>query len=222
MDEITAIFVYKVLGLLVGTFITWLGFRLFTTGVFKSSGNIDAMFNQTKIVLRRAAPGTLFLIFGASVTVATIWKGLELSGRERIATTSSSVEGEKPQPPPNTETGKVASALPNSGGQVYEKDISASGFGSAARLQDQLLAQAVNTIALAGENNSTRSRQDRTAIAMLLEWRKEVARKYGYTEADFKLYASKEETDFEKDSSLSDAQKTTLRNMSLWLKKTLE
>lgn len=78
--EITRIMVlaaYKICSLLVGLVFCYLGYKLFLAGVWGNAGDLNARFNNNKIVLKSAAPGTFFVLFGTIVIALTIWKGLE-------------------------------------------------------------------------------------------------------------------------------------------------
>jgi hypothetical protein len=77
MDATAATLIYKLVSLISGAFICFLGYRLFTLGVFTAAGDLDAAFKDTKVVLKRAAPGTFFALFGAAVIGVTVWRGIE-------------------------------------------------------------------------------------------------------------------------------------------------
>lgn len=76
MTPAIAILIYKVACLFTGTAICWMGYRLFSEGVFKSSGDINATFNNTRLVIKRGAPGTFFVVFGSGILIAALLKGM--------------------------------------------------------------------------------------------------------------------------------------------------
>jgi len=55
-----------------------MGFRLFMAGIWGQSGELTAEFRETRVILKKAAPGTFFALFGTAIIVATLWKGLEI------------------------------------------------------------------------------------------------------------------------------------------------
>lgn len=69
---------YKIISLLLGTSISYMGYRLFLAGIWGEAGDVEAQFKDNKIVIKRAAPGTFFALFGAIVICLTIYEGLSL------------------------------------------------------------------------------------------------------------------------------------------------
>lgn len=70
--------IYKVASLGVGAILCFLGYRLFLAGVWGAAGDLEVKFRKNSLVLKSAAPGTFFALFGTVVIAFTIWKGLEL------------------------------------------------------------------------------------------------------------------------------------------------
>ena len=64
--------VYKLACLCVGSIFCYLGYKLFRLGIWGKAGNMQANFNDFKLVLRSAAPGTFFALFGAVIVVVTL------------------------------------------------------------------------------------------------------------------------------------------------------
>ena len=77
MDYFFLVIIYKITALLCGVFICFLGYKLFLKGVFNESGDIDAKWNDKGIIIKKAAPGTFFALFGAIVIAIVLYKGLE-------------------------------------------------------------------------------------------------------------------------------------------------
>jgi len=46
--------------------------------IWGNSGEIETEFGDTKLVVKKAAPGTFFALFGAIIIAITLNKGLEL------------------------------------------------------------------------------------------------------------------------------------------------
>ena len=75
-DEAILILIYKVVSLLSGLLITYLGHRLFVKGIFNEAGNLEATWKDKSLILKRAAPGTFFALFGAIVVSISLYKGM--------------------------------------------------------------------------------------------------------------------------------------------------
>ena len=61
-----------------------MGFRLFMAGIWGQAGDLNAQFGDNKIVLKKAAPGTFFALFGTVIIVFTLYKGLEFNQNNRF------------------------------------------------------------------------------------------------------------------------------------------
>ena len=73
-----SILIYKLVSLGVGTMFAYLGYRLFMAGVWGNSGDLKTNFGDTKIVLKAAAPGTFFALFGTIIILAAIFMKMNL------------------------------------------------------------------------------------------------------------------------------------------------
>jgi hypothetical protein len=81
MDTTLALFIYKLVCIGSGLLVCYFGFRLFILGIFTGAGDLTSQFQSTKLVLKKAAPGTFFALFGAAVIGVSLWKGLQFEGR---------------------------------------------------------------------------------------------------------------------------------------------
>ncbi|MBB3055455.1 hypothetical protein [Mucilaginibacter gotjawali] len=70
------VFYYKITCLLVGLAIIFLGYKLFVKGVFIQSGDLEATFKNNKLIIKKALPGTYFVVLGTIIICCTIIKGL--------------------------------------------------------------------------------------------------------------------------------------------------
>lgn len=89
---IVALTSYKLASLFVGLAFAYMGYRLFMAGVWGEAGDVEAQFQDNKLVVKRAAPGTFFALFGAIVICVTIYKGLELKVNESGTSKENTVE----------------------------------------------------------------------------------------------------------------------------------
>ena len=95
---------YHVATLLVGLGLAYLGYNLFCKGVFEKAGDIEAKFGQRHLLVKQAAPGTFFALFGAIVMCVGLWRGINISsefsrgaGRsDPVQQSSSAVENKQP------------------------------------------------------------------------------------------------------------------------------
>ncbi len=76
MSIVVATLLYKIASLFCGTAICWMGYRLFSEGVFHSAGDVNATFSDSRLMIKRGAPGTFFVVFGCAVLVATLVRGI--------------------------------------------------------------------------------------------------------------------------------------------------
>jgi hypothetical protein len=83
MDTTLALFIYKLVSIGSGLLVCYFGFRLFVLGIFTGAGDLSSQFQNTQLILKKAAPGTFFALFGAAVIGVSLWKGLEFEGRSQ-------------------------------------------------------------------------------------------------------------------------------------------
>jgi hypothetical protein len=60
--------------LVVGFAFAFLGYRLFSRGVLGDS-DLEAVWNDRRLLLKRAAPGSLFALFGLVMIAFALWQG---------------------------------------------------------------------------------------------------------------------------------------------------
>lgn len=89
MSEMGLVFLlYKIITLIVSTLIVYWGVLLFRTGVYDKSGDIEAIWGDNKLILKRATPGTILILFGTFAIVFSMFKGINL---EYVGTDSNPV-----------------------------------------------------------------------------------------------------------------------------------
>lgn len=74
--------VYKLCSLMVGVFLAYMGYKLFMSGIWGNAGDLDSKFGNFKIVLKHAAPGTFFALFGTVIIGLTIFQGLKFESSQ--------------------------------------------------------------------------------------------------------------------------------------------
>ncbi len=70
--------IYKLISLLVGLGFAYMGYRLFMANIWGHAGDFTAQYENIKVVIKRAAPGTFFAVAGTVIVVATILRGFEV------------------------------------------------------------------------------------------------------------------------------------------------
>lgn len=97
---------YKIVSFLSGCAFAYMGYRLFISGIWGLAGDLETEFGDNKLVLKKAAPGTFFALFGAIIIAITLYKGLEFKKYSNGTVTESYVEiteeenNEMPDKPP--------------------------------------------------------------------------------------------------------------------------
>jgi hypothetical protein len=69
------VFWYKIICLLTGLAIIYLGYLLFIKGIFNESGDVKGRYQDYRLSISKAAPGTYFVLFGSLVITLTTFKG---------------------------------------------------------------------------------------------------------------------------------------------------
>ncbi len=69
--------IYKIVCLTVGSISIFLGYKLFTKGIWGQAGELESSFKDMKLVLRKAAPGSFFAVLGAVIICFTIITGFK-------------------------------------------------------------------------------------------------------------------------------------------------
>ena len=94
--------IYKIISLLVGALFGYMGYKLFISGVWGDAGDLKAKFEDSVVVLKSAAPGTFFALFGTLIVLLTVFKGWKIDiGNGYFATESiENDENYLPKDPP--------------------------------------------------------------------------------------------------------------------------
>ena len=69
---------YKIVSILAGLAFAFMGYRLFIHGIFTEAGELSTNWENRSLVLKKAAPGTFFALFGTIILCITLWRGLTL------------------------------------------------------------------------------------------------------------------------------------------------
>lgn len=75
-EIVLSITIYKLTSLLIGLLSLYMGYKLFISGVWGNAGDVDVKFENNRILVRRAAPGTFFAILGTIIVCFTVFRGM--------------------------------------------------------------------------------------------------------------------------------------------------
>jgi hypothetical protein len=76
MVSILVVGLYKSLCLLSGVLLSFWGYKLFMAGNWGNAGHAEGSFGDNKILIKKAAPGTFFVLMGAIVLAISVYKGM--------------------------------------------------------------------------------------------------------------------------------------------------
>ncbi len=82
MSEIVHIIIsletYRIITILVGLVVVYLGYKLFLKSVYAAAGDFTVEWKGLKILLTKGAPGTFFALFGVIIIVVSLWRGISV------------------------------------------------------------------------------------------------------------------------------------------------
>jgi hypothetical protein len=70
---------YRIATIAAGLLTTWMGYELFKLGVYEKAGELKATWGSRALLVKQAAPGTFFALFGTGVMAVSVWKGIDIS-----------------------------------------------------------------------------------------------------------------------------------------------
>jgi hypothetical protein len=74
----SATIAYRFSVVAIGLVFAFLGYRLFRLGVYEKAGDLKATWKGASLLLRQAAPGTFFALFGTSIICVALFKGFDI------------------------------------------------------------------------------------------------------------------------------------------------
>lgn len=89
---------YKLASLAVGLCSLYMGYRLFMSGIWGQAGDVDIKFQSNYLLIKRAAPGTFFVVLGTIIVCATLLKGLEFYAPPSLNITSQTLPSNESLP----------------------------------------------------------------------------------------------------------------------------
>jgi hypothetical protein len=113
-SDIYALLVYRLTVLLCGFGSVVMGYRLFRLGVFEKAGELKANWGGNAVLLKAAAPGTFFALFGSAVIAFAIWKGFTV---------------ETVQPAAGAQTNAAVRTIGSAGSTEFQQALQAAAAG---------------------------------------------------------------------------------------------
>jgi len=83
-DPLIIIALYRCVSMIIGLVFAFLGYRLFVLGIQAKAGDLNAGFGDKHIALKRAAPGTLFALFGVIIISVNLFKGPSINEKSSL------------------------------------------------------------------------------------------------------------------------------------------
>lgn len=71
--------IYKLASLGVGMICCVLGYKLFVAGIWGPAGDLTAKFQDMRLILKSAAPGTFFVVLGTFIVLFTLYQGIHFN-----------------------------------------------------------------------------------------------------------------------------------------------
>ena len=91
---VLALIVSRIVTALIGLAFAYFGYRLFSLGVYAKAGELRAAWGEKHLMLKQAAPGTFFALFGGIITAAALLGGGDV---ERAQTVTSTAQAKSDQ-----------------------------------------------------------------------------------------------------------------------------
>ncbi len=82
--------IFRVSSLFIGMFSIYLGYKLFMNGIWGDAGSFKVNSEDLNLVMKNAAPGTFFALFGSGIIIASLAIGVNVSytkGNDRVKST---------------------------------------------------------------------------------------------------------------------------------------
>lgn len=70
--------IYKIVTIFAGLAFAFMGYKLFVHGIFAEAGELRTNWENKSLILKKAAPGTFFALFGTVILCVSLWRGLTL------------------------------------------------------------------------------------------------------------------------------------------------
>jgi hypothetical protein len=95
LGVVLALVVSRILSALIGLTFAYFGYKLFSLGVYTKAGELRAVWGERHLMLKQAAPGTFFALFGTVVTAVALLGGGDVERARKLTTTGSVNDAKK-------------------------------------------------------------------------------------------------------------------------------
>jgi hypothetical protein len=83
---------YRCLIIATGGLFEYLGYRLFVLGIYEKAGELKASWKGASLLVRQAAPGTFFALFGATIITVAVVRPAEFHNKQSVTPTTLNAE----------------------------------------------------------------------------------------------------------------------------------
>lgn len=84
---IIALGIYRLVTIVIGFLVIFLGYKLFRHGVFEKAGELKAAWGGSSLLIKQAAPGIFFTAFGTLIIIVSLTKGVTIHDNKEYYTT---------------------------------------------------------------------------------------------------------------------------------------
>jgi hypothetical protein len=95
---------FRIATVLIGFGFAYLGYRLFRSGVYEHATDLKAAWGDKNLMLKQAAPGTLFALFGVVVVATGMYRQISFESTAKSNTNPPTESAPQPITNPRTET----------------------------------------------------------------------------------------------------------------------
>jgi hypothetical protein len=82
--------IFKISTLAVGMTIVYLGYKLFVKNVVTEAGDFEGQFKDYKVTLKKAVPGTYFILLGSAIIIFVVHIGIHFKSKQTKNSTPTS------------------------------------------------------------------------------------------------------------------------------------
>jgi hypothetical protein len=119
-----ALVAYRIITVLSGVALAWMGYQLFLSGVFGNAGDMDARWGQNRLLLKRATPGTFFAVLGTAIVVTSVLKGASTEHGTRGFSMEAPSPGRLKSTTPSADSSKTMKSLQRDIVPILQKMLS--------------------------------------------------------------------------------------------------
>lgn len=181
--------IYKVVTILAGLALAFMGYKLFVHGIFTEAGELSTKWENRSLVLKKAAPGTFFALLGTVIVCVSLWRGLTLGPSQGGGALQGTGYFSKGASNSDDRSGQSPNA--EKSWQTVLKDVAILNQFANDILRQRAQGQAQRLTVAVEDSERTLDLIDRTKVALMLsvwsqDWGdREEFRKWAYNEPGY-------------------------------------